>query len=665
MKNIFLKSIISILAISLLIGCQDTLEEMYQDPDGFSKQQADKTGGVSIIAGYFTSQLTRGFFLRGEYGAAYHQMRSGSKVMGTGIQLYYCTDGYGMSYTLRDVEHDWGTNGFNNTVFNKINGDWVKAILWGQREYNLIAEGDRTTLDKLYINLLHALKAYGYQRATDLYDKVPYIETGSAGALDGEKAKYLGQDEIYPKLIAELKEIEEFLELLVLTDGEQASFTNQDVIFGGSIMKWRKYINSLRLRCAMNVSEVLPNVTKTVLQELNGKPLFSEYDDVAGLADIAIVEPYRLQVELGITRAFRERADECRAPRRFLDDVMHCTPIEKTAVVNGETLPYFDGDNSATGLLDGTVDPRVPYIFSKNIRGHYLSSGYLWDKIEDPDSYYSKIMRGYYINDPILTDPSIHEFKYPYNDSDTLKIVLNDEAKNDITKREAFLLKALRERCARYEDNGWIIGTNDNMVAEYNIRPQYNFDVRYPTLHAVETELFLAEAAVRGFGELNGTARDHYKKAIELSCTYWYNLHDHNYTKQSIPSFPSNCDESRVQDRPKMEYDASVYAENEAQRFDGLSDQEKVKAIFQQMQLHYNFFNFEIVYTTARRLIKYLGDNPAGNYEVFQWKERMTYPGGIQASDPDNWAIISADNDPDKPVWLTGRTTKWLNILER
>ncbi len=663
MKNIIVKSILSVLVLFSTFSCQDELERLYQDPDGFSKEQADQSGGVSVIAGFFTSQLTRGFFLRGEYGASYHQMRSGSRVMGTGVQLYYTTADYGLSNTLRDVEHDWGTNGFNNTVFNKINNDWIKQVLWGQREFNNIAEEDRSNLDNLFMKLLHVLKAYGYQRATDLYDKVPYIATGSAGGLDGDKAQYLGQSEIYPIILEELKEAEAFLASIELSDSEQAAFTNQDVIFSGSLEQWRKYTNSLRLRCAMNVSEVMPQLTTSVLSELSGKPLFDTYDDVAGLADIAIVEPYRIQRELGITRAFRERSDECRAPKRFLDDVMYCKPIEKSVEMNGKTLYYFEADNSSTGLLDGTVDPRVSYIFSPDWSGRYLGAETAWDNGEDQNSYYSKIMRGYYINDPILTDISITTFKYGVNNDIELK--LNDAAAADLSLREDFLNKALRERCSKYQDNGWVIGRENNLIAEYNVRPQFNFDLRYPTLHAVETELSLAEAAVRGFGTLNGSAREHYKNAIEMSCKYWYDLNNSNqYSKQTTPSFPSNMDDSRISTKPEMEYDAAAFAEFAAQKFDAMSEQEKVQAIFNQLQLHYNFLNWEVPYTAARRLIKYLGTNPGSPFEVFQWKERMTYPGNIQASDPENWAIISADNDPDIPVWLTGRTEKWKNVLE-
>ncbi|NPA37003.1 MAG: SusD/RagB family nutrient-binding outer membrane lipoprotein [Chlorobi bacterium] len=665
MKHIFLKSILILLVLFSAVSCQDELEELYQDPDGFSKEQADKTGGVSVIAGFFTSQLTRGFFLRGDYGSVYHQIRSGDRIMGTGIELYYTTPSYGVSYTLKDVEHDWGTRGFNYSVFWRINGDWIKQVLWAQREYNLMNEDERSTLDELFMNLLHALKGYGYQRAIDLYDVVPYIETGSAGALEGDKAKYLGQKEIYPKIIEELKEVDDYLATVQLSNQEQTIFTNQDVLFNGNLLMWRKYINSLRVRFAMNVSEVMPDLTSSVLNDLTGKPLFEDWNEDAGIADIQIVEPYLLQVSLGITRSFRERSDDCRAPKKFIQDVMHCMPDDSVKIIDGVELHYFITDNSEEGLENGTVDPRVTYIFSKDILGRYIGSGNNWDDWEDPNSYFSKLCRAYYINDPIMYDSEVTTFTYGPNNEWT--ITLSDEAANgSFLDRDAFLLDAVRKRLGQYNDINWIVGTDRNMMSEYNVRPQFNFDLRYPTLHAVETHLALAEAAVRGFGTINGSAREHYKRAIEISCRYWYDLNVNNqYSKQTVPAFPSNMDESRIErDRAEKEYDASAYAEYAATLFDSMSPKEKVQAIYDQLHLHYNLMNFEVPFTAARRLIKYLGTCPSTPYEVFTWKERMTYPGSIQASDPDNWVIISPLNDPGLPVWFTGRTTKWKNTLE-
>ncbi|MEO1009942.1 MAG: SusD/RagB family nutrient-binding outer membrane lipoprotein [Bacteroidota bacterium] len=665
MKTVLFKSILCVLVLMASAGCEDQLEELYQDPDGFSKTQADQAG-VSIIAGYFTSQLTQGFYLRGDYGSQFHQLRSGSRVMGSGVQLYYTApDAFGFAYTLRDVENDWGSNGFNRSVFNQLNSNWVKGILWAQKEFNNIPEADRTTLDVLFMRLLHALKGYAYQRGIDGYENVPYFETGSAGALDGETAEWLGQEEVYPIIIAELGEIETYLAGLELDASELAVFQNQDVIFNGSLMQWRKYLNSLRLRWAMTVSERLPELTTATINELASKPLFDQAFDVAGLADIAIVDPARLQRELGITRSFRERADECRAPKRYLQDAMFVIPTEESVVVEGETLFYFSGDNAEEGLESGTVDPRIKYLFSEDILGRYIGAETSWDNNSDPNSHLNKLVRAYYINDPIMTDVSVTEISFGSENGDEQVISLSEELEGTLVGREAFLLGAFRTHLTSSSDTSFQIGTDNNMIAEFNVRPLYNFDIRYPQLHAVETELSLAEAAVRGFGDA-GSARQHYAKAIELSCAYWYAINvDNSYSQQTTPAFPSNMDPTRIdRDKPTQEYNAAAFAEYAAQQFDTMTDREKVTAIFNQLQLHYGLFNFEVPWTTARRLIKYLGDNPGSPYEIFQWKERFLYNPNIQATDPEAWAIISQTDNPDIPVWFTGRTDKWRNVLE-
>ncbi|MFC0186304.1 SusD/RagB family nutrient-binding outer membrane lipoprotein [Pseudarcicella hirudinis] len=453
--------------------------------------------------------MTQGFLLSGDYGSCYHQIRSGDRIMANAVQIYQVVPEGGSAFSLADVEHDWGTGGFNESVFNYVNTSWMTPILWAQREYNKSPKETRTTLDTLYITLLHAIKGYAYQRATDMYDKVPYIETGSAGGLDGAKITYLGQSEIYPKILREFKSCDSLLAKINLTSTQQALFAKQDILLGGSILNWRKFINSLRLRCAMNVSEVMPGLTSQVISDLSGAPLLSANTDIVGIADIAVIAPNRIGDELGITRAFRERADDCRANKKFLQDVMNCQPTISTRVVNGQTLSYFSGDNSGMGLQNGTVDPRVSYIFSPDFSGRYIGVDTKWDNGSDINSYFNKIMRGYYINDPIMTDISKTTFYYGKNKSKS--IVLDAVSKADLTKRDAFLLAALRNECANYNDTDYSVGKENNLVSEYNIRPQFNYAAKYPVIHAVETELSLAEAAVRGFGSPNGSARDHYK----------------------------------------------------------------------------------------------------------------------------------------------------------
>jgi len=664
MKKILFSSIIFVLML-LASSCQDKLEDLYQNPDGFSKELADESG-VSIYAGFFSSQLTRAFFLRGDYGAFYHQLRSGNRLVGSGIQMYNVSVDGGDEKVLKDVEHDWGTANFNGDIFNFVNGEWIKQVLWAQQEYNFEADENKNQLDSLFMYLLYAMKAHGYQRATDFYDVIPYIESGSSGGLEGEKAEYIGQQEVYPKILDELKRVDEFLINVNLSSSDMSLFKRQDVLYGGDLLKWRKYVNSLRLRCAMNLSEVQPETTRSVLSEISQEPLFDQYNDDAGIADVQIVNPALIQVELGITRVFRERYDDSRASNRFLDSIMDCKPIEKTVNINGIDYTYFESDNSATGFLDGTVDPRVRYMYSTDLLGRYIGISYLWDDNTDPDSYYNKLVRAYYINDPIMTDLNVTSFTYGPNDE--WEIVLNGDAVTDLSKRDEFLRGKIREKCTKYEDTEFMVGRDRNIMSEFNIIPQFNFDLRYPTIHAVEVELLLAEADIRGFGTINGSAREHYKRAIEMSCRYWYELNSRNkYSKSTTPAFPNMMDDSRIdRDRAQEEYDPAPYAEFKAQQFDALpSPEAKVKALFDQLQLHYNYLNWEVIWNNARRLIKYIGDNPATPFEVYRWKERMTYPADIQATDPEAWAIISPHDNPDLPLWFTGRKTKWENIMER
>ena len=649
-----------------LTSCQKKLSELYQNPDGFSKAQADQTKGVSVIAGFFTAQLTTGYFLMGDYGTVYHQIRSGSRITGSGNDIYYTCPDAGYAYLpLRDVEHDWGTSGFNESIFNFVNAPWVVQYLWAQRQFKQAAPASRTTLDSLYMNLLTVLKDYGYQRATDMYDMIPYVQSGTAGALDGLNPQYMGQKDLYPVILAEFKSADAYLAGLTLSSSQQSAFGLQDILFGGSITQWRKFINSERLRCALTVSVANPTLTQQVLTDLKAEStlLFSAFNDVAGIADITTIAPYRICDELGITRSFRERGSEFHVPQEFLD-AMNVVPTISTKTIAGITYSYVSGDNTATGLANGTVDPRIAYMYAPSYDGLYVGKGAKWDDGTNPNSRFNMALRGHYINDPVMSDLTVTSFTYGApNSTHRYTLVIPVASRSSFADRDAFLLKALRAAVANGDDDGGgNMGSENSLLSEYNVRPLFNFAMRFPTMHAVETELELAEAAVRGLGAVNGTAQQHYQNAISLSCQYWYDLNNSNaYSKSTLPAIPSTFDDSRLNTKPNL-YNADAYAAYAASQFAGMSQQQQLQAIYTQLIMHYNYTNFEVPYTTARRMIALMnGKNPAPEYEIFKWKERLTYPSSIQAADPANWAIISVNNNPDIPLWFTGRTTKYKN----
>ena len=95
------------------------------------------------------------------------------------------------------------------------------------------------------------LKAYIFWVLTDTYGDIPYFE-----ALKGEGAlAYDEQSLIYPDLIKELKEaVDQF-------DG--GDIFKGDLIYSGSVAKWKKLANSIRLMMAMRLSKVSAGTAET------------------------------------------------------------------------------------------------------------------------------------------------------------------------------------------------------------------------------------------------------------------------------------------------------------------------------------------------------------------------------------------------------------------
>ena len=101
------------------------------------------------------------------------------------------------------------------------------------------------------------MKAYLFQRMTDLYGDVPYFEAGEGYlALNGQP-KYDSQEAIYDDLLKELDEVNAALKALPIQTSEKDPIST-DVLFKGDSERWRKFGNSLMLRVAMRLSKVNP-----------------------------------------------------------------------------------------------------------------------------------------------------------------------------------------------------------------------------------------------------------------------------------------------------------------------------------------------------------------------------------------------------------------------
>ncbi len=99
-------------------------------------------------------------------------------------------------------------------------------------------------------------KSYMFHQETDLYGPIPYSQAG-LGLLS---VPYDSQESIYVSL---LNTLDSAITTLKASDQTQTPFGTDDLIYGGSIPAWIKFANSLRLRLAMRVSAVDPQLAQT------------------------------------------------------------------------------------------------------------------------------------------------------------------------------------------------------------------------------------------------------------------------------------------------------------------------------------------------------------------------------------------------------------------
>ena len=99
-------------------------------------------------------------------------------------------------------------------------------------------------------------KVYIFMPMTDIFGPIPYSEVGNGKDI----VLYDSQEAIYKdffKLLAEATAV-----LSVTVPGKEKVFADGDVIYGGDVRKWLIFGNSLRLRAALRVSKILPDVAK-------------------------------------------------------------------------------------------------------------------------------------------------------------------------------------------------------------------------------------------------------------------------------------------------------------------------------------------------------------------------------------------------------------------
>ena len=542
-----------------MVSC-DTLDEKFYNPDKLT--EAD----FSLL---FASAQTKGHLFRYDYGATYHYRTQNNTIVRP-------WDG-------------WSGTPFNEFIFTQTCTNYSKELSGMKLLYADMTEEEQEQ-NKVYMLCSDIIRSYAFQRATDLYDDMPYSEAGGAFQ-ELFYPKYDTQEEIYMNIMETLKNAAaELSEYQFQTDAQESKFSSVDILCNGDLDKWIRMANSLRLRMAMRLCHVKPDAALSTIKELIAENrMLTEYSHDLGFEEQDKTHAF----ELTFFRGLDERGYESGAPATIIEDIMN--------------YEYQPGDEN--GITRHDFDPRLYAMFQPDIHGRYIGLPLTIEEAEaELPNYYTE---------KELTD------MYNFNDVVT---------------------------------NPW---NPERIPTMYNRRTYFNFDMKFPVMGSTETNLLLAEAAVRWPGELgNIDVKSCIKKAIDASTRFYYNVNKTmSYNESSLPSILYVQAKAKA---PELDEDhLADYEELAANKFASLtSTKDKLKFIFDQKFCHMNIMNPYEIYNEARRLVKdFDGELPFVSTPNVVFQERMFYPSSELTNNGDNFAKVAHKNTYDTPVWWTGRTT--------
>lgn len=560
-----------------MVSC-DTLDEKFYNPDKLT--EAD----FSLL---FASAQTKGHLFRYDYGATYHYMRGFGKMLGLGVSPLYLDRT--QNNTIVRPWDGWSGTPFNEFIFTQTCTNYSKELSGMKLLYADMTEEEQEQ-NKVYMLCSNIIRSYAFQRATDLYDDMPYSEAGGAFQ-ELFYPKYDTQEEIYMNIMETLKNAAaELSEYQFQTDAQESKFSSVDILCNGDLDKWIRMANSLRLRMAMRLCHVKPDAALSTIKELIAENrMLTEYSHDLGFEEQDKTHAF----ELTFFRGLDERGYESGAPATIIEDIMN--------------YEYQPGDEN--GITRHDFDPRLYAMFQPDIHGRYIGLPLTIEEAEaELPNYYTE---------KELTD------MYNFNDVVT---------------------------------NPW---NPERIPTMYNRRTYFNFDMKFPVMGSTETNLLLAEAAVRWPGELgNIDVKSCIKKAIDASTRFYYNVNKTmSYNESSLPSILYVQAKAKA---PELDEDhLADYEELAANKFASLtSTKDKLKFIFDQKFCHMNIMNPYEIYNEARRLVKdFDGELPFVSTPNVVFQERMFYPSSELTNNGDNFAKVAHKNTYDTPVWWTGRTT--------
>lgn len=158
----------------------------------------------------------------------------------------------------------WGNNGNFETYNPRIGWQGIPFTTMMPQIYTgLFKIRDLTEGKGVAYQWAQIIRIFASQRISDCYGPIPYSKiTGSAFTVE-----YDDMETLYNAMFADLDAAILTIKTAVLAGEDMNSLKEYDLVFNGDFRKWVKFANTLKLRMAMRISNVAPDLARTKAEE--------------------------------------------------------------------------------------------------------------------------------------------------------------------------------------------------------------------------------------------------------------------------------------------------------------------------------------------------------------------------------------------------------------
>jgi hypothetical protein len=352
------------------------------------------------------------------------------------------------------------------------------------------------------VKILKAMKTF---KVTDLFGDIPFSEAGY-GFQDLDKLRpiYDPQRDIYLSLLDDLAWADANIDEMAELAEPFISFRRFDKLFNGDLLKWRKMANSLRLRHAMRMAEVEPELAGEIIRDIleNDRPVFLGFDFITPVYESVCLWPAAIGFRNeSVNWSFREHKN-LRMGSTIWRQFSEHDSLDGSGIFDPRAYIFFETNNDD----EWVPYPQIPDFNTPSEGG----IPYDWHR-DNPGAYYIK-------GETCLYSP----FNYfIVSDLDYMPIILYTGAETHFIMAEAYFRGIGVPADPDLADIEYMNGVNSSvewwmMTADNSRLPTSR--LAFPDMIDIPSGLNASSVLVR-FGSWNATTEE---EKLEFIYTQWW-----------------------------------------------------------------------------------------------------------------------------------------------